>query len=526
MRKRWFRTKLAALSFTLLLGCVWQGHVKKGDEFMAAANYDAAAAEYTEALRLRPDDQEIASKLAEAQAGQVELRAQQARAALEANETARAITIAAETHAILPLHPTTVALIDEVVDVASQRAGASAQAGQFAEAMAIYDTIAARLPSASERVSADAKAVTDAWVAHLSTAASEAETAGRSGSALLYRSKIAALSGQATAEHDAIREQVVAQLRYLVVVKSKGGEASTVASMLIGRQPGTLLEVASEGNKPAATLTLTVGKPKFANSTNKRQEQVQYQSGTKQVENPHYKMAQDKVLDEERRLVERENEVTKQEQYVAQYRAEVAKEGDTPNVTTGMEQNLYNAENRLEAAQRAVADQRNAVIRAKERAASTSQFTEEPVYSTHAYAITTHVLTATVQVKAQLVHADGRPTLAIDQPLSVAAQDDEHGAQSVAGIPEDPLILPSKDQLAGQLLAQAGPIVGAVIGESFAVHRQALREQANAATDPNQKLELLIRYVVLDPRNVDPQATAEILTLSGVPDAPTLLAGP
>lgn len=69
MRKRWFRTKLAALSFTLLLGCVWQGHVKKGDEFMAAANYDAAAAEYTEALRLRPDDQEIASKLAEAQAG-------------------------------------------------------------------------------------------------------------------------------------------------------------------------------------------------------------------------------------------------------------------------------------------------------------------------------------------------------------------------------------------------------------------------------------------------------------------------
>lgn len=527
MFRRWFRTHLAApllLSVTLMLGCAWQGHVKKGDELMAAANYDAAAAEYAEALRLRPDDAEIAAKLAEAQGGQVEVRAKAARAALDANDNAKAIALTAEAYALLPQHPTTLALIDHVVEVAGQRAKQSADAGQFAEAMALYDAIAAGLPSVSDRVAADAKLVTDAWVAHLTKQAADAEAAGRGGSVLLYRSKIAALSGQATAERDAAREQISAQLQYVVVLKSKGNDATTVASALIGKQPGSVLEVASAGDHPAATLTLTVGKPKFATDKQKREESVQYQSGTKEVPNPFYKQAQDDVLDEERRLVERENEVAKQEQYVAQYQADVAKEGDTPNVSTGAEQNLYNAENRLEAAQRALADQRNVVIRAKEKAASTPQTSEEPVYSTHTYTITTHVLTATVQVKAQLVHADGRPPLEIDQPLSVSAQDDEHAEQRVAGVAENPLDLPSKDALAGQLYTQAASAVGGVIAASFSGHRQAVLDQARAATDPGEKLELLLRTVIADPRSADPQVVAEIFTLSGVPEAATLLA--
>lgn len=514
------------LSLTLMFGCAWQGHVKKGDEFMAAANYDAAATEYAEALRLRPDDEEIAAKLRDAQGGQVELRAKRARAALDANDTAQAIAITAEAYAILPDHPTTTALIDHVVDVAGQRAKTSAEAGQFAEAMAIYDQILAGLPSARDRVTADAKAVTDAWVARLTTSATEAEAAGRIGSALLYRSKIAALTGQPSPERDAAREQVSAQLRYLVVIKAKGNEATAVASSLLGQQPGTLLEIATAGERPAATLSLTVGKPKFGTDKQTREQEAQYQSGTKQVPNPFYQSAQDDVLDEERRLADAENEVTKQEQYVSQYSADVAREGDTPGVSTGAEQNLWNAESRLESAQRSVQDQRNAVIRAKEKAASTPQTSEEPVYSTHRYTITTHILTATVQVKAQLEHADKRPAISVDQPLTTSAQDDANASQSVAGVAEDPLNLPSKDELAGQLYAQVASPIAAVIAESFAGHRQALLAQTGATAEPGEKLELLLRHVIVDPRNVDPQVVAEILALSGVPDAATLLVMP
>jgi tetratricopeptide (TPR) repeat protein len=529
MRRHWFRSSFAAsvlLSLTLMFGCAWQGHVKKGDEFLAAGNYDAAATEYAEALRLRPDDTEIASKLRDAQGGQVELRAKAAQVALDANDTAQAVALAAEAYAILPDHPTTTALIDHVVDVAGQRAKASADAGQFAEAMAIYDQILAGLPSARERVTTDAKAVTDAWVARLTTSASEAEAAGRTGSSLLYRSKIAALTGQASPERDAAREQVSTQLRYLVVIKAKGSEASSVAASLLGKQAGTLLEIASAGEGAAARLSLTIGKPKFGSDKQSREQEAQYQSGTKQVPNPFYKSAQDEVLDEERRLVENENEVTTQEKYVNQYSADVSREGDTPGVSTGAEQNLWNAQSRLEAAQRSVQDQRNAVIRAKEKAASTPQTSDEPVYSTHRYSITTHVITATVQVKAQLEHSDGRPAIAIDQPLTASAQDDENAAQDVAGVAADPLNLPSKDELATQLFAQAAAPIAGVIAESFAGHRQVLLTQAGAAAEPNEKLELLLRHVIVDPRNVDPQVVAQILALSGVPDAATLLATP
>lgn len=523
--RRSLRSALATtiLSLTLALGCAWKGHIKKGDEFMAAGNYDAAAQEYAQALRARPDDPEIAAKLGQAQVGQIEDRDQRARAALQGNADHHAITYAAEAYAILPDHPTTVALIDHVVDVAGGRAKQTADAGQFAEAMAVYDQMLAQLPSVQARLSAEAQVIAEAWIAQLRTVADEARAAGRLAAALLYESKIAALGGQAQADH----AQVIAQLRYLVVVshKSKDDGARVVAGSLLGRQGASLLELASEGDAAAATLTLALAKPKFSTDKQTRQESAQYQSGTQQVENPFYKMAQDDVLDEERRLVERENEVTKQEQYVDQYSAEVAREGDTPGVTTGMEQNLSNAQSRLEAARRAVEDQRNQVIRAKEKAASTPQTKEEPVYSTHSYTVTTHSLSASTQLTAKLSHADGRAPLTLEQPLSVAAQDDAHPAQDIAGIPENPLQLPSKDELAAQLYAQAAPVVGQLVAESFAGYREQLLTQAKAASEPGEKLDLLMRYVIVDAANAEPQVIADVLALSGVPDAGALILG-
>ncbi|PRP92834.1 hypothetical protein ENSA5_46660 [Enhygromyxa salina] len=529
MRRRWLRSALTAslLSLTLAFGCAWKGHIKKGDDFMVAANYDAAAAEYAEALRLRPDDADIAAKLDAAQSGQVEVRADHARRALAANADAQAIAFAADAHAILPSHPTTIALIDEVVSVTSERAQQKAQAQEFAAAMAIFDGISARLPSASGRVRAATEAVVQAWVAQLSAAASEAEAAGRRGSVLLYRAKIADLSGAGVAERDAARDQVAAELRYLVVVAARSADvgARAVAAALLGKVGASLLEVAAQGERRSATLSLTLGEARFSTDKSTRAQSVQYQSGTQEVENPFYKMAQDDVLDEERRLVERENEVTKQEQYVDQYSADVAREGDTPGVSTGAEQNLRNARSRLEAARRSLTDQRNAVIRAKEKAASTEQTTQEPVYSTHSFSVTTHTLTATVQATATLAHADGRPELVFDQPLSISAQDDAHAAQSVAGIAEDPLSLPSKAELAAQLHAQAVAPIAAIIDDSFAGYRQGLLVEASAATDAGEQLELLLRYVIVDPRHADPKTVADIFTLSGVPNASSLVLG-
>ena len=65
-----------------------------------------------------------------------------------------------------------------------------------------------------------------------------------------------------------------------------------------------------------------------------------------------------------------------------------------------------------------------------------------------------------------------------------------------------------------------------MIGQSFTDHRQALLAQAGAATDPNAKLEALLHYVIVDPRNADAQVVADILAISGVPDVVGLLSTP
>lgn len=530
MRRRLFRPGLAAalLSLTLAFGCAWQGHVKKGDAFMAEANYDAAAQSYAEALRLHPDDEKIVAKLAEAQLAQISSRVERAHAALTAGADAEAIALTAEAYRILPAHPKTIALVDEVVEVTSQRATQKAEAGQFADAMQIFDGIRDGLPSAQARVSAATELVVQAWVAQLTEAAAAADAAGRPSSALLYRTKIVALSGTGIPERDAVREQVLAQLHYLVVVKAKSSDAgaNAVANALLGRQGTSLLEVASAGERPSATLSIEFSKPKFATDKRQREASAQYQSGTQQVENPFYKSAQDNVLDEERRLMERENDVTKQEQYVDQYTADVAREGPSEGTSTGAEQNLSNAQSRLEANRRSLEDQRNTLMRAKEKAASTEQYTQEAVYSTHNYTITTQVLTATIQIKAKLEHTDGRPGATLDQPLSVSAEDDTHPAQNIAGIAEDPLTLPGKDELASTLYGQAAPTVGQLVAESFAGYRAGLLAQAAAATDPGEQLELLLRYVIVDAQYADAKIVADILTVSGVPDAAALLLRP
>ena len=115
---------------------------------------------------------------------------------------------------------------------------------------------------------------------------------------------------------------------------------------------------------------------------NTRSESARYQSGTKQIPNPFHKMAQDKVRDRERAVLEAEKEVTNQERYVAQYSQDVAREGDTPNTSTGAEQNLSNAQSRLDSARNRVNSERSQLQQARDDLGRTQPTTEEAVYST------------------------------------------------------------------------------------------------------------------------------------------------
>ena len=511
-------------AFFFVVGCAWKTHMKRGDQHMAAKNYDAAAEEYGQALRRKPDNAELKQKLGRAQDAQIEQRVVAARAQLAAGDDRGAITLAAEALGILPDSEKTKALLDEVVTTTTQRARANADAGQFAMAMATYDAIIVGLPTAKAKVEADALATARAWVAQMTPLADAAEKAGRIATALLYRAQIAKLLALGVAERDALRARADQELRYTIRVKVKPGDAgaASVVATLGPSMGAALVSLSPDARNAPATLSFSVGKPRVKTDKSRRPATARYQSGTTQVQNPFYKQAQDDVLAEEKRLVDAENEVTKQEQYVTKYSADVAREGDTPGVSTGAEQNLSNAQSRLEAARRNIQSQRDAVIRAKEKLSNTPQTKEEAVFSTHTYDVTTHTLTASVVIKGTIKHADGRPATVINTPLEVKATDDAHPAQDIAGVTEDPLALPSQVELADKLYGEAASPVRAAVDESFNGHRAHLLQTADAAQG-DARLEGLVRYILSDPGNVDPAVVQSVFSVSGVPAAGQLL---
>ena len=524
--KRWLA--ILALLF-LVTGCAYSKHMNTGNKAFDEGNYEMALEQFEAALKIDPNSTEAAEKAQASREKLVGQFAEQAQAALAADDILGAIDAAALAWEKLSDGESTKQLIQDVSNATHAKAQTLAQDKDWANSLMLYETIGRALPTEAERARPKADEVKGRWVEELKIGAQEAEAAGRKGDAALQYAKLTQLSGDPTfgGKRDQLRNDVLAQYRYVVKVGGRSSEGlNVVLGGLSGYGQGTALLVAQQperGVPVAADARLTVARPKFRTDTTTRTETASYQSGTQQVENPFYKSKQDSVLQEEQRLLDKENEVTRLESDVDRYRSDVAKEGDTPNVSTGAEQNLYNAENRLESARRSVEDQRRQVQRAKEDLARESPTKEEPVFSELQYTITTHTLTAETSFEASIKHSDKRPAVEVSVPLSTQATDDAHPAQSVANVPEDPLQLPPKSQLTTELYGRALAEAQGAISKSFDDWRNALIETAMAAGTDDERVDWLAIYIITNPDSVSPKVPADISAFRGIPDPVKIL---
>ncbi len=518
-----------ALALSLSAGCVYQNSMKRGDAAMAAGQFETAIEEYQRALSKKPDSQEAKDKLTQAQDKAVEVKAEEARRALASGDFMGAVRITAEAAGILPNSAVVGALVEEIVPAAIGEGERLTGEARYADAMALYDALQQGLPQTRARVQTAADATRDAWVAALDAGAKAAETAGRKGDALLQRAQIVALTGDggAKADCDRLRQELRATHGLIIAQKGRDAGFKALSPRLVGSDSVRWLQVLAPGTKepPArATLEFGLGRAKFKTDKARRSESAQYQSGTKQVPNPFYEQRQRGVTEQEARVVQAEQDVMKQQQKVEQYRADVAREGDTPGTTTGAEQNLYNAENRLESERRSLESEQNQLMQKQRELANTSQYTEEPVYETVNYTVTTHTLRATAQLSGSLTLGDA-PPIQLAQSLSEEARDDEHSGQSQAGVAPDPLDLPSQDSLAQKLQGQALSVLESAINSGFNTYRAGYMEQAQGAANDDARVESLVLFTLLDPTQSDAQVDATLWQLRGIPSASALLRG-
>lgn len=507
------------LALTLFAGCGYKNALKQGDAAMAAQHYEEALGHYKRALELKPDSAEAKDKVAQAQDRAVAARIDTGKRRLADKDFHAAIGEATGAVAILPESAAVRAFVDEVITAVTDEGERLSAAGVHAEALALLDRAIAGLPAEKGRLEGPRKAAADRWTAALDASASAAEAAGRLADALLQRAMIADLGGDAGAR-DRLLAALKAKVAYRVGTSPARDPATTaLAQRLVGAdRSGRWLEILAPGPAPAdaaATLAFTLQKARFATDKSDRSESAKYQSGTKQVPNPFYKSAQDKVADQERRVLEAEKEVSKQQQYVQQYQKDVAKEGDTPNVSTGAEQNLYNAENRLEAANRSLESERNQLQQRRDELQRTQPTTDEPVYTTVQYKITTHVLTASARVSGAITPKGGAK-IEIGRELSAQAKDDTNDALPAANIAADPLDLPSKEALEGQLADAALAEIGARVGQAFDAYRKGVLDGGAGGDD---RIDRMVLFLLLDPGAPDPALDDALWKARGIPDA-------
>ncbi|MBN2359770.1 MAG: hypothetical protein JXR83_09975 [Deltaproteobacteria bacterium] len=527
---RWHRA-LACVLLLAFLGCAYDNAIKRGDELYQARNYRGALAQYEEALRLKPDSQEARDKVRRARNDLLSEHVASARTLLAGGDVLRAIDAAGAAYQLVPDAELALTVVREVAAKTQEHAAGLLAESNYASAVNALDLAYAKLPPAQAEVAPKRNEARTTWARALGDRGQQAEKAGRKGEALLMFGKAALLvdNQEYTARRAALHGELSAQTVYVVRLVGSDPGAAAIAASLRGKvlKSGLAIVGASDAAPRAdARVKLSVSRPAFDTQLRRRNETARYQSGTQQVANPFYQTRLDAVADEQRRLTEYENEVTKLENAVTRYQADVAREGDTPNVTTGAEQNLYNAQNNLESARRRVIDQRNQLQRARDELAREPQFKEEPAYSSLVYTVTTHTLRASAALRGTIEHADRRPELPLAADLVVEAQDDEHPPQRTAHLAGDPLQLPSQTDLANQLYGQGSERLAAAILESHDGFRQALLRRGQTAPSDGERIDAYVIYYLADPGAVDPATVNALAQLSGIPDAPAALAAP
>ena len=369
--------------------------------------------------------------------------------------------------------------------------------------------------------------IKETWTASLVERAQAAEQAGHTGDALLLYAKASELipSPEHVARRDELRARLLDESAYRVKVEARGRDHSRVTERFEqARLQQNIRFVFDRAGEPDAILELEVGRPRFDTQLSTSTRTKRYKSGTRQVSNPAYERQQDDVLRAERDLQGDEEDVARYQREVNDYSQRVAREGPSPNTSTGAEQGLSRARSNLERAQRDVSRSRDQLIRERERLADTPQLIDEDVYSDLNYTVTTHRLIGKMNVDIEVEHPDGRPDIPAELTVGVEASDTEHAAHPIANVPQDRLDLPQPETLEPDLYAQAFEQALARVGESLDQHRQALLEQAYATTDEGERIHKYIVYILLDPTRVDTQVTAEVESLRGVPNCADVIA--
>ena len=520
-----FKKIFVLFLFLFVVGCAYGKHINRGDELFQSGQYEDALIEYEAAQKIDPESKEAAQKILSTKEKLVSAYTNIARTHLAAEEYFKAIDATKAAYEKLPNNPIVIKLIDDVRDSVFKKADAYVANNNFAMGLKLSDTLVEKLALLKEKAGIKSNSIRNAWVKSLVERAESANADKRKADAVLLYTKAAQLSGDANlaAIASTWKKEVISENLYILRLNGSGSGAKNVDSMVLGTPYlNTTLRIKAgktKGEEIQGELKYKLASPKFSKNSTSLEKSIRYQSGTKQVDNPFYKTKQDKVVNEERRLVQAEKDLSKAESDVSRYQDAVAKEGPTPNTSTGAEQNLSRAKSSVESRRRSLNSQRDTLQRAKEDLSKTDKTKEEPVYSEHSYTVTTHTLSGTQQLSGLFKSAKN---VSFGHLAGTRASDSTHRGHDASKLKADPLQLPGKSSLVPSLYRENASYLLGLGFDNFQKWRKAMLEVGKGAASDNARLNAFAVYILTDPANVDEEVTKEIELFRGIPNVTKL----
>ncbi|MBN1947075.1 MAG: hypothetical protein JW797_15475 [Bradymonadales bacterium] len=300
-----------------------------------------------------------------------------------------------------------------------------------------------------------------------------------------------------------------------------------LADRAIPRLPAGLLASPVTPDQARVSVLASLEEPDLEESYTTRIAYQTYLQGYETLPNPAYSSVLWNVEQAERDVLYRERQVLQAEEEAHRAEVELNRHRDQDDRDSYFgrwdyaTRNLQNERGRL-------LRERERLQYARERLRDTPPTVVQEVWADFPYEIREYTLTATARFDAQVQPTD-QPPLSLVEQLTTRTHDQTHDGFPHVGLAHDPLQYPYNPRTLTELLKdRAVQTVQTIVRQQYDAYRQQFLAAGLALvdSDPDAAVEQLVRYVLLDPSRVAPEAATWLDRLADLWDCGLFLETP
>ena len=497
-----------AVSFCMLflLACGPSPAFVRASQAEQSGDWITAVQGYRQALAEDPEDEEIAARVQYAEEQLVLTTVVAVEEALSGHDYGRALATVGPSLALMPQESRLVQSERRIRTDGITFLGERLTFGEFRMAFEQTGLLATYYPHDPDVANLHTEARLG-FFHHLTERAATSEDAGRLGDALVAWGAASSLTSEADlSERVAVlRQTLLDEIDFRFHVDYRGPLAGAAPPIVAGAAAKAL----DEPSEAMLAITAELGEAEVDETYRAYIVYQPYLAGHREVPNPSYNSAFHRSARAEERLIDAEEDVIDDERdyfRAEEERAEHLEASDYSSYHSRWE----SAFNSLQDSRREVQRRREDLLDARQDLSRISPTITEEVWEDFPYEVREFTRRSSAELWCRL-ERPSQPEHHLHETYSASTSDLTHDGYPHVGVASNPFRYPLSDaDLASTVRARALQRVAELVAEDFTNYRSGYLSAGLAAktSDPAMAVEHLVRYILLNPGNVSPDAAA------------------